>query len=94
MVATDCGGCRLKADDVNPGNGGRNPLCSAALRVDKVDENRAEWWKATKSAGQAEPMAVRQMGFWGIEPCTLRGDFWEPLVISKGAADRFGGPSW
>jgi hypothetical protein len=75
MVATDCGGCRLKADDVNPGNGGRNPLCSAALRVDKVDENRAEWWKATKSAGRAEPMAVRQMGFSGNRTLHPPGGF-------------------
>ena len=42
---------------MSPGKLVRNPLVSAASRVDKAGENREAWAKATSSAGVADPMA-------------------------------------
>ena len=53
-VASNDGGYLLMVASDRPRNGGRNPLRSAVLRVDRAGEKSAAWAIATRSAGVLE----------------------------------------
>ncbi len=58
MVAMDCGGCCCKDLRVRPANSGTCPQCRASSSMERHGLKRVAWAKATRSAGEARPMAV------------------------------------
>ena len=57
-VASNAGGYLFMVASERPGNGGRNPLQSAVLRVDIAGEKSAAWANATKSAGVLDCLLI------------------------------------
>ena len=72
VVSNDGGNWDSVASD-SPGNGGRNPLCSAMWRVEIVRGNKAAWANATKSAGVLGCLLIA-----GAAMCS-----WFPLIGSS-----------
>ena len=64
MVAMDAGGYFRRVFSVKPGNPLIKSFLSACSRVEKLGENRAACTNATRSDGDAEPIAALHVCSW------------------------------
>ena len=63
-VASNDGGYLSRVASDRPGNGGRNPLGSAVLRVRRAGEKSAASANATRSAGVSECLLIASAAGW------------------------------